>query len=76
MSESKQWQFHTSELKAKVGLEVIRGMKTVNQIGLEYGVHLAQVSLWKKKIQEQAKRLFEGVGKLRLELSGLKKSLG
>jgi len=60
MSESKQRQFHTPELKAKVGLEVIRGTKTVNEIGLEYGVHPAQVGLWKKEIQEQAKTLFEG----------------
>ena len=60
MSESKQRQFHTPELKAKAGLEAIRGTKTINEIGLEYSVHPAQVSLWKKEIQEQAKTLFEG----------------
>jgi len=60
MSESKQRQYHSPELKAKVGLEAIRGTKTINEIGLEYSVHPAQVSLWKKEIQEQAKTLFEG----------------
>ncbi len=60
MSESKQRLYHSPELKAKVGLEAIRGTKTVNEIGLEYGVHPGQVSLWKKEIQEQAKTLFEG----------------
>ena len=60
MSESKQRQHHSPELKAKVGLEAIRGTKTINEIGLEYSVHPAQVSLWKKEIQEQAKTLFEG----------------
>ena len=39
MSESKQRQFHTPELKAKVGLEAIRGIKTLNEIALEFGVH-------------------------------------
>ena len=60
MSELKQRQFHSPELKTKVGLEAIRGTKTVNEIGLEYGVHPAQVGLWKKEIQDQAKTLFEG----------------
>ena len=60
MSESKQRQFHTPELKAKVGLEAIRGTKTINEIALEFGVHPVQVGQWKKQIQEQAKTLFEG----------------
>lgn len=33
MSESKQRQFHTQELKAKVGLEAIQETKTINEIG-------------------------------------------
>ena len=46
MSESKQRQFHTPELKAKVGLEAIRGIKTLNEIALEFGVHPVQVGQW------------------------------
>ena len=42
------------------GLEALRGEKTINEIGQEYGVHLVQVGLWKKEIQDQAKTLFEG----------------
>jgi transposase len=60
MKEAKQRQAHSPEFKAKVGLEALRGMKTVNEIGQEYGVHPGQVGLWKKEIQEQAKTLFEG----------------
>ncbi|MBL0351344.1 MAG: transposase [Dechloromonas sp.] len=86
---------HTAEFKAKVGLEAVRGTKTINEIGLEYGVHPVQVGQWKKAIQEQAKALFEGkrgpkpmaahreperlyseIGKLKMELDWLKKSLG
>ena len=51
---------HLPEFRAKVGLEALRAVKTINEIGQEYGVHPVQVSQWKKEIQEQAKSLFEG----------------
>ena len=60
MKEAKIRKSHNPELKAKVALEAMRGVKTVNQIGLEFGVHPGQVGLWKKELQEQAKTLFEG----------------
>ena len=60
MSESKKRKFHTPEFKAKVGLEALRGLKTINEIGQEFGVHPVTVGQWKKEIQEQAKALFEG----------------
>ena len=60
MSETKKRNVHLPEFKAKVGLEALRGVKTINQIGQEYGVHPVQVSQWKKEIQEQARTLFEG----------------
>ncbi len=60
MSESKKRKVHAPEFKAKVGLEALGGMKTINEIGQEYGVHPVQVGHWKKAIQEQAKTLFEG----------------
>lgn len=60
MSETKKRKVHVPEFKAKVGLEALRGVKTINEIGQEYGVHPVQVGQWKKEIQEQAKSLFEG----------------
>jgi transposase-like protein len=62
MSESRKRKVHSPEFKAKVGLEALKGVKTINEIGQEYGVHPVQVGQWKKAIQEQAKRLFEGSG--------------
>jgi len=59
MSEIKKRNVPTSEFKAKVGLEAIRGAKTINEISQAYGVHPTQVGLWKKEIVEQAKTLFE-----------------
>jgi len=60
MTETKKRHVHLPEFKAKVGLEAVRGEKTINQIGQDYGVHPVQVSQWKREIQEQAKTLFEG----------------
>ena len=58
VSETKRKNF-TGEFKAKVALEAIRGVKTVNEIGQEFGVHPTQVSLWKKELQNQASSLFD-----------------
>jgi transposase len=60
MSDTKKRKVHTPEFKAKVGLEALRGVKMLNEIGQEYGVHPVQVGQWKKEIQEHANMLFEG----------------
>ena len=53
VSEKKRKIF-SGELKAKVALEAIRGLKTVNEIAQDFGVHPTQVGLWKKELQDQA----------------------
>jgi len=58
MGEAKR-KTYTAAFKAKVGLEAIRGVKTVNEIGQAYGEHPVQVGQWKKAIQAQAEQLFE-----------------
>ena len=92
MGEAKR-KNDTAAFKAKVGLEAIRGITTVNEIGQNHGVHPAQVGQWKKEILEQAGTLFETkrgrnkdaaqgeperldseIGRLKMELDGLKKS--
>jgi transposase len=35
MTETKKRKFHPPEFKAKVGLEALGGMKTINQIAQE-----------------------------------------
>ncbi len=60
MGERKKRQVFSPEFKAKVGLEAICGLKTVNELGQEYGVHPVQISQWKKAILEQSEKLFEG----------------
>jgi transposase-like protein len=58
VSETKRKIF-SGEFKAKVALEVIRGIKTVNEIAQDFGVHPTQVGLWKKELQAQASSLFD-----------------
>ena len=58
MSETKRRKLHTPELKAKLGLEAISGVKTIHQIAQENGVHPVQIGQWKKEIKEHAQQLF------------------
>ena len=39
MSEGESRRVHTAEFKAKIGLEAVRGVKTVTEIAQEFGVH-------------------------------------
>ncbi len=45
--------------KARVALEALKGVKTVQQIAKEFDVHPVQVSEWKKKLSTQAESVFE-----------------
>jgi transposase-like protein len=60
MSEGKKRKVHSAEFKAKVGMEAVRGLKTLNEIGQQHGVHPVVVGQWKKEIAERAATLFEG----------------
>lgn len=60
MSEKKRKNF-SSQFKAKVALEAIRGVKTTTEIAQEFVVHPTQVTQWKKALQEQASGVFDTV---------------
>lgn len=49
---------HSAEFKAQVGMEALKGIKTVSEIAREHQVHPVQVSQWKKEIQERLPELF------------------
>ena len=48
------------ELKARVALEAIRGRRTLDELARQYEVHPVQVSLWKRRLKEQACEMFNG----------------
>ena len=59
MTAGRKRKVYTSEFKAKVGLEAVRGAQTINEIAQKYGVHPVMVGQWKKEILERAAALFE-----------------
>jgi transposase-like protein len=69
MTEAKKRKVHSAEFKAKVGLEAVRGVKTVNEIAQLHGVHPVMVSQWKKEILAHAGTLFEGKRGPKVELA-------
>ena len=58
MSKQKR-NTHSPELKAKVALEAVRGLKTANEIAQEFGVHPVQVGQWKKALLADSASLFD-----------------
>ena len=50
---------HSSEFKARVALEALKGVKTVQQIAAENHLHPVQVTQWKAQVAQEAASLFE-----------------
>ena len=79
-------------MKARVGLEALKGIEPVHSIAAKYQVHPVQVSQWKQEAaerrpevfarkgdqdaKEREKELFEEIGRLKMELEWLKKKVG
>jgi len=53
---------HDAAFKARVALEALRGIKTIQQIAKEYDLHPMQVSDWKKALLEGLPSVFENGG--------------
>lgn len=47
----------TAGFKAKVALEAVKGMRSVNELAGLYQVHPAQIAAWKKRLVEGAPEL-------------------
>lgn len=71
---------HSTAFKAKIALEAAKEEKTLAELSQQYGVHVNQISAWKKQLLEQASELFEtGSGKRRdveVELKELHAKIG
>ena len=50
---------HDATFKARVALEALKGIKTIQQIATEYDIHPVQVSDWKKTMQERLASVFD-----------------
>jgi len=49
---------HEPEFKARVAIEALKNIKTIQQIAKEYEIHPVQVSNWKKKMLDSAADVF------------------
>lgn len=49
---------HEPEFKARVALEALKGVKTIQQIAKEFKIHPVQVSEWKKTMLQGAPEAF------------------
>jgi transposase-like protein len=50
----------SSEFKAKVAIEALKGHKTTNELASEFEVHPTQINQWKRLLLEGSKHLFSG----------------
>jgi len=57
---SKNRRNHSSNFKAKVALEAIKGELTVAEISSKYEVHPTQIGKWKKEVLENITGIFDG----------------
>jgi transposase-like protein len=49
---------HDPQFKARVALEALKGIKTIQQIAKEFDIHPVQVSDWKKTMTQGAASVF------------------
>ncbi|MBU6185177.1 MAG: transposase [Synechococcales bacterium] len=50
---------YSSQFKAKVALESVRGEKSIMELASQYEVHPTMNNTWKRQLLEEASNLFE-----------------
>ncbi len=58
---------HGADVKAKVALAAIRGLKTTSELASQYKVHPTMIAKWKKQLITGAEEVFARNGSLRKE---------
>jgi len=49
---------YSASFKAKAALEAVKKEKTISQLSSEYGVHLNQITQWRKRMLEELPYIF------------------
>ena len=55
---STQRRHYSAEFKARVALEALKGLKTVNELASTYGVHPTQIAHWKHRLAKEMPDIF------------------
>ncbi len=61
MSKTKRKRY-SSEFKAKIALDALKGDETASQLASKYGVHPNQVTQWKSQAKQGLAEVFLGKG--------------
>ena len=57
----------SAELKARVAMEAIAGIKTASEIAAEFEVHPTQVAQWKRELATRSAEIFDRAGSRKQE---------
>ena len=49
---------YSNDLKFKIALEAVKGVKTVSQIATEHNLHPTQIGTWKKQLLRHGSAIF------------------
>jgi putative transposase len=55
---STQRKQYSAEFKARVALEALKGLKTINELASLYGVHPTQIAHWKHRLKKEMPEIF------------------
>ncbi len=55
----KQRRNHSAAFKAKVALEAVKEETTLAELAQQFGVHVQQISAWKRQLLDQVSEVFE-----------------
>lgn len=55
---SRKRKRHTEEMKARVALEAIKGVRTLSELSAAYGVHPTVIAQWKRQLVQGAAEVF------------------
>ena len=78
---NRQRKRHSAEFKAKVAVEALKGLKTVQELAKEYEVHPTQISQWKQRLRDESPGVFgrgqrKGAGEQEAEVAALYEKIG
>ncbi len=55
---SRKRKKHSEEMKARVALEAIKGVRTLSELSATYGVHPTVIAQWKRQLVRGASEVF------------------
>jgi transposase len=56
---SRKRKQYSSQFKAKVAIDAIRGQKTTTELASQYEIHPTMINNWKRDLLEKASELFD-----------------